>query len=300
MSYERMLREEQRLREEVNRLLAEAEQTDKDEDKRYGRNRQGDELPAELGRREERLKRIAEARKALEARAEAEQKQKDTKPGKKDPPRRGGRGKGRSPVEPKPESQHNFTDPESRIMKGPDGFVQAYNAQAAVEPALQLIVAQGVTQQSNDKQHNARQQCAGLCQALLRRALDIEERTMRVSRTQARFRITISLMLVFGAALVPALAWGADHDQEATVVLDGANKGRIFDGLGAASAGASSRLLIDYPEPQRSQILDYLFKPGYGAALQHLKVEICADVNSTDGSEPSHIRTATDHDSSRG
>ena len=152
MSYERMLREEQRLREEVNRLLAEAEQTDKDEDKRYGRNRQGDELPAELGRREERLKRIAEARKALEARAEAEQKQKDTKPGKKDPPRRGGRGKGRSPVEPKPESQHNFTDPESRIMKGPDGFVQAYNAQAAVEPALQLIVAQGVTQQSNDKQ----------------------------------------------------------------------------------------------------------------------------------------------------
>ncbi len=60
MSYERMLREEQRLREEVKQLLAEAEQTDKDEDKRYGRNRRGDELPAELGRREERLKRIAE------------------------------------------------------------------------------------------------------------------------------------------------------------------------------------------------------------------------------------------------
>ena len=99
---------------------------------------------------------------------------------------------------------------------------------------------------------------------------------------------------------MPALALGADHDQQATVVLDGASKGRIFDGLGAASAGASSRLLIDYPEPQRSQILDYLFKPGYGAALQHLKVEIGADVNSTDGSEPSHMRTATDHDSSRG
>src|SRR6266704_3083902 len=65
------------------------------------RNRQGDELPAELGRREERLKRIAEARKALEARAEAEQKQKASKPGKKDLPRRGGRGKGRSAVEPK-------------------------------------------------------------------------------------------------------------------------------------------------------------------------------------------------------
>jgi len=153
MSYERMLREEARLREEVKRLLAEAEQTDKAEDKRYGRNRRGDELPAELGRREERLKRIVEARKALEARAEAEQKHKANKPGKKDPPRGGGGGaKGLSAVEPKPEAQHNFTDPESRIMKGSDGFVQAYNAQAAVEPELQLIVAQALTQQANDKQ----------------------------------------------------------------------------------------------------------------------------------------------------
>jgi hypothetical protein len=88
--------------------------------------------------------------------------------------------------------------------------------------------------------------------------------------------------------------------QQTSVVLDGNSKGRVFDGLGAASAGASSRLLIDYPEPQRSQILDYLFKPGYGAALQHLKIEIGADVNSTDGSEPSHMRSSTDHDSTRG
>jgi len=88
--------------------------------------------------------------------------------------------------------------------------------------------------------------------------------------------------------------------QDTTIILDGTSKGRAFDGIGAASAGASSRLLIDYPEPQRSQILDYLFKPGYGASLQHLKVEIGADVNSTDGSEPSHIRSASDHDSARG
>lgn len=85
-----------------------------------------------------------------------------------------------------------------------------------------------------------------------------------------------------------------------SVVLDGASKGRIFDGIGAVSAGASSRLLIDYPEPYRSQILDYLFKPDYGASLQHLKVEIGADVNSTDGSEPSHMRTPTDHNCTRG
>lgn len=150
MSYERMLREEQRLREEVKRLLAEADQTDKDEDKRYGRNRRGDQLPAELGRREERLQRIAEAKKALEARADAEEKQKDKNSNNK--PGSGSGGKRRSHIQPRPKAQHNFTDPESRIMKGPDGFVQAYNAQAAVEPALQLIVAQALTQQANDKQ----------------------------------------------------------------------------------------------------------------------------------------------------
>ena len=76
-----------------------------------------------------------------------------------------------------------------------------------------------------------------------------------------------------------------------TITIDGKGTGRVFDGIGAVSAGASSRLLIDYREPYRSQILDYLFKPDYGASLQHLKVEIGADVNSTDGSEPSIART---------
>jgi hypothetical protein len=155
MSHERMGREEQRLREEVKRLLAEAEQTDKDEDKRFGRTRRGDELPAELARREERLERIAEARKALEerARAEAAEKQKGKKRNS-DKDNKPGTGSGRrsgSKAKPKPGAQHNFTDPESRIMKGPDGFVQGYNAQIAVEPVLQLIVGQSLTQQTNDK-----------------------------------------------------------------------------------------------------------------------------------------------------
>jgi hypothetical protein len=90
------------------------------------------------------------------------------------------------------------------------------------------------------------------------------------------------------------------QSQQAEIVLNGNSTGKVFDGLGAVSAGASSRLLIDYPEPQRSQILDYLFKPGYGAALQHLKVEIGADVNSTDGSEPSFMRTPSDYEANRG
>src|SRR6202020_2082551 len=105
-------------------------------------------------------------------------------------------------------------------------------------------------------------------------------------------------MSVLGLLL--SLSGVAANGQQTSVVLDGNSAGRRFDGLGAVSAGASSRLLIDYPEPQRSQILDYLFKPNYGASLQHLKVEIGSDVNSTDGSEPSHMRSREDHNYTRG
>lgn len=87
----------------------------------------------------------------------------------------------------------------------------------------------------------------------------------------------------------------------ATIIqVDPASPGGVFEGLGGVSAGASSRLLFDYPEPQRSEILDYLFKPHYGASLHHLKVEIGGDVNSTDGVEPSHMHTRADEDYHRG
>lgn len=103
---------------------------------------------------------------------------------------------------------------------------------------------------------------------------------------------------IFAAAVLLALA--LPLAAQTTNLLDGSVEGRVYDGHGAVSAGASSRLLIDYPEPQRSQILDYLFKPGYGAALQHLKVEIGGDVNSTDGCEPSHMHSRTDTNYNRG
>jgi transposase len=139
MSYRRMKEDEKRLREEVRRLLERAEAIDAAEDAEYGPDYRGDELPAELGRREERLRRIREAKRALEerARAEAEAEGKDEEEPKK--------------VKPKATAQFNFSDPESRIMKGPDTFVQGYNAQIAVEPMLQLIVGQWVTQEANDK-----------------------------------------------------------------------------------------------------------------------------------------------------
>jgi hypothetical protein len=85
-----------------------------------------------------------------------------------------------------------------------------------------------------------------------------------------------------------------------TILIDGQGKGSRFDGIGALSAGASSRLLVDYPEKQRAEILDYLFKPDFGAALQINKVEIGGDMNSTDGSEPSHMRTRQDENYQRG
>ena len=89
-------------------------------------------------------------------------------------------------------------------------------------------------------------------------------------------------------------------DSARVIGLNPASGGLVFEGIGGVSAGASSRLLIDYPEPQRSEILDYLFKPQYGASLQHLKVEIGGDVNSTDGVEPSHMHSRTDENYDRG
>lgn len=82
--------------------------------------------------------------------------------------------------------------------------------------------------------------------------------------------------------------------------IDGRKEGRRFDGIGAVSGGGgTSRLLIEYPEPQRSQILDYLFKPNFGASLQVLYVEIGSDKNGTQGSEPSHARSREELDNPR-
>lgn len=95
---------------------------------------------------------------------------------------------------------------------------------------------------------------------------------------------------------------GGDVDAAiVSISLDGTKMGRTFDGVGAISGGGgNSRFLIDYPEPVRSSILDYLFKPGFGASLQILKVEIGGDGNSTSGAEPSHMHTSTDLKCDRG
>jgi hypothetical protein len=155
-----MQKTEAELAAEVERLLAEAAQTDQDEDDRYGRGRRGDELPRQLRRKQSRLEAIRRAKAQLEeearSRAQAERTEYEQK--KKNWDQRAGTNRGREPKEPTdevdPQAQRNFTDPDSRIM--PDGatksFEQTYNCQAGADASSQVIVAADVTQQSNDKQ----------------------------------------------------------------------------------------------------------------------------------------------------
>ena len=149
MSYGRMQQEEQRLKKEIEQMTREAAQIDDKEDKKYGRDRRGDELPEELQRRETRLERIRAAKKMLEERTAAEQQPKNEHKhdeDKQEPPAAGG------VRPPKPSAQINFTDPDSRIMRDSNkSFVQAYNAQAVVDSESQIIIASEVTNQSNDK-----------------------------------------------------------------------------------------------------------------------------------------------------
>jgi transposase len=138
MSYGRMKEKQQQLKEEVQQLLEQAEAADREEDGQYG-NQRGDELPEELQRRETRLAKIKEAKKVVEQRA----RDKAAAEGK--------HAEEAQRAKPDDKDQYNFTDPESRMMKGADGFVQGYNAQAAVEPKLLLIVGQSVTEATNAK-----------------------------------------------------------------------------------------------------------------------------------------------------
>lgn len=139
MSYKRMQEEEARLEAEVAELLKRAETVDEEEDRRYGKDKKGDELPKEMAFRESRLKKIKEAKAALEAEARLA--------AEKEP------GEGEEEVMPPDKAQRNFTDPDSHIMPAPGGkhFIQAYNAQAAVDSANQVIVAAEVTNKPTDR-----------------------------------------------------------------------------------------------------------------------------------------------------
>jgi len=131
MSYGRMQQEEARIRAEVEAYFQECDRIDAEEDELYGRDKRGDELPEELQTAERRRRAIKEAMEELEREAQVAGKE-----------------------EPKEKAQRNFTDPESRIMKGSEGaFIQGYNAQAAVDASSQVIVAATLTNNAADVAH---------------------------------------------------------------------------------------------------------------------------------------------------
>jgi hypothetical protein len=157
MSYGRMNEDQERLEKEIAALLEKAEAVDQSEDEQYGEQQRGDELPAELQHRQQRLERIREAMRRLEER----QKEEDRQAGRSEDDDnnasgvrpQGGRSKYKRGFGEVPEKkQENFTDPESRIMKTNEGFQQCYNGQAAVDGETQLIVAAELEQNASDNQ----------------------------------------------------------------------------------------------------------------------------------------------------
>jgi transposase len=166
MSYKRMNKAEAELEAIVSGWFKQAQATDAREDEEHGADLSGEELPDWVRDKQRRLEKIREARARLEAeaRTQAAEKGEEKKSGGPGRPRKN------EPGTPKDSAQSNFTDPQSRIMKGHDGFIQGYNAQAAVDADSQVIVAQGLTNNASD----ARQ--------LAPMAAQIKENTKRQAR----------------------------------------------------------------------------------------------------------------------
>ena len=164
------------LEEEVRKMLAEAKEVDVEEDALFGAERRGDEILGDLGRRQERLKRLQEAKARLEREVEEAAKLAHQRLEQREAEEEatGKKKRGRKPKEvlPAPVARANTTDPNSRIMKTRQGYVQGYNVQAVVSQD-QIIVAVGVTQEANDVQQ-------------LKPMLDTMERTLEAAGIEER------------------------------------------------------------------------------------------------------------------
>ena len=151
MSYGRMKKAEAELQTIVSGWLRQAQAADAREDEEHGADQSGEELPDWVRDKQGRLEKIREARARLEAEAQAQASQKGEEKKSGSP----GRPRKNEPGTPKDSAQTNFTDPQSRIMKSHDGFIQGYNAQAVVDADSQVIVAQGLTNNASDAQQLA-------------------------------------------------------------------------------------------------------------------------------------------------
>jgi len=144
MSYGRMKKAEAELEAIVSDWFNKAEAADFRDDQEHGAEKSGEELPDWVCDKQRRLEKIREARARLETEAQAVEKGEEKKTGGPGRPRKN------EPGTPKDSAQTNFTDPQSRIMKSHDGFIQGYNAQAVVDANSQVIVAQGLTNNASD------------------------------------------------------------------------------------------------------------------------------------------------------
>jgi len=156
MSYERMKKRQAELQAEVDGWLAAAEAADAEEDKRLGSKR-GDEMPDWVSDKQKRLEKIGAAKAELEAEAKdaAEEEERRRAEAEERRQAEGRKKSGKAPAPPSEapdgKAQRNFTDPESRILKTKDGYIQGYNAQAAVDGTAQIIVAHGLTASMSDQ-----------------------------------------------------------------------------------------------------------------------------------------------------
>src|SRR5262245_17220670 len=142
ISYSEMKKQEQQLRADIDQWFGKSEQTDREEDRKYGKKRTGEELPGWVSDKQKRREKIQQAKAELEKEAKA----KGEEP--KDPARTRHEAKPKGlPLE---KDKRNLTDPDSRMMKSRGGFIQGYNCQAAVDGDHQIIVAQHVTQCGSD------------------------------------------------------------------------------------------------------------------------------------------------------
>lgn len=147
MSYERMCSEEKRLEAEVAGWMSLAQEVDDEEDEMFGADSSGDETPDWMKSKATRLAKIREAKEALEREAKEEaEKGKKGAPAAKNAKQREMRKTGKPPAK----MQRNFTDPDSRILRDRQTYVQGFNCQAAVDSEAQVIVSRAVTANQQD------------------------------------------------------------------------------------------------------------------------------------------------------
>jgi transposase len=252
------------LDEEVGKMLAEAKKIDEEEDALFGLERRGDEMLEDLGRRAERLKRLQEAKARLEREAEEaaklarqrleQRREEEAASGKK---KRGRKPKEVVPV-PVEEAKANTTDPDSRIMKTRQSYVQGYNVQAVVSQD-QVIVAVGVTQEANDIQQ-------------LEPMLHTMERTLQAAGIEDRPRMALADAGYWSEANVATcsdqegpellIATTKDWKQRKLLREQGCPRGRIPRGL--SPKGRMERKLLTKRGRALYKMRGILVEPVYG------------------------------------